>query len=367
VATSSSLAPLTQRVLRHSAWDALLIVLAGAHAVVLVTAASIPLIGVAMWWNANTIAHHFIHRPFFRGRRMNQLFSMFLSAQLGVPQAWWRERHLRHHAGRRLARRRGALVRDSAVVAIVWAVLAWNAPEFLWRTYVPGMLLGLALCQLQGYFEHARGTTSHYGRLYNWLFFNDGLHVEHHQHPATHWRELPRTVAPGAPASRWPPVLRWIEVASLNELERLVLRVPALRRFVLHAHRRAFRRLQADIPATARIAIVGGGLFPRSAIIARELWPESAITLIEARADHLAIARPLIQGAVEERCERFDATHVDADVIVVPLALVGDRRPFYAAPPAPVVLVHDWIWRRRGRGAVVSWLLLKRLNLITRR
>ena len=30
------------------------------------------------------------------------------------------------------------------------------------------------------------------------------------------------------------------------------------------------------------------------------------------------------------------------------------------------VLVHDWIWARRGRGVVVSWLLLKRLNLVAR-
>jgi hypothetical protein len=31
-----------------------------------------------------------------------------------------------------------------------------------------------------------------------------------------------------------------------------------------------------------------------------------------------------------------------------------------------MLLVHDWLWRRRGRGVAISWLLLKRLNLITR-
>jgi hypothetical protein len=30
------------------------------------------------------------------------------------------------------------------------------------------------------------------------------------------------------------------------------------------------------------------------------------------------------------------------------------------------MLIHDWIWRRRGDGVDVSWLLLKRLNVIRR-
>ena len=51
---------------------------------------------------------------------------------------------------------------------------------------------------------------------------------------------------------------------------------------------------------------------------------------------------------------------------MVPLSFAGDRRAVYREPPARIVLVHDWIWSRgRGHGsAVVSWLLLKKLNLI---
>ena len=55
-----------------------------------------------------------------------------------------------------------------------------------------------------------------------------------------------------------------------------------------------------------------------------------------------------------------------ADLVVLPLAFDGDRDAIYAHPPAPVVVVHDWIWRRRGEGYVVSFLLLKRLNLVRR-
>ena len=42
----------------------------------------------------------------------------------------------------------------------------------------------------------------------------------------------------------------------------------------------------------------------------------------------------------------------------------GDRRAIYARPPAPIVLVHDWIWRRRGESRIVSLALLKRINLV---
>ena len=52
------------------------------------------------------------------------------------------------------------------------------------------------------------------------------------------------------------------------------------------------------------------------------------------------------------------------DLLVIPLSLLGDRAALYRRPPAPAVLVHDWVWRRRGEGVVVSWLLLKRLNLV---
>ena len=35
-----------------------------------------------------------------------------------------------------------------------------------------------------------------------------------------------------------------------------------------------------------------------------------------------------------------------------------------STPPAARVIVHEWIWSRRELTARVSWLLLKRLNLI---
>ena len=64
-----------------------------------VRAPSIPVIGIALWWKANTIAHNFIHCPFFRSRRAEPRVLDLLSALLGIPQGLWRARHLRHHGG----------------------------------------------------------------------------------------------------------------------------------------------------------------------------------------------------------------------------------------------------------------------------
>jgi hypothetical protein len=51
---------------------------------------------------------------------------------------------------------------------------------------------------------------------------------------------------------------------------------------------------------------------------------------------------------------------------VIPLSFDGDRAAVYARPPARAVLVHDWIWRPTRQSAIVSWWLLKRINLVLR-
>src|SRR5687768_4444700 len=117
--------------LRHSPWDAVLVALSVVHLVVLVRAPSILLIGIALWWNANTIAHNFIHCPFFRSRALNRAFSIYSSALLGIPQGLWRARHLRHHAGvDRPFPWTAELLGETAVVGAVWTALAVLAPLF---------------------------------------------------------------------------------------------------------------------------------------------------------------------------------------------------------------------------------------------
>jgi len=327
------------------------------------------IIALGVWWTANTVAHLFIHRPFFRHRLANQAFAAGLSVLLGFPQSLWRDRHLAHHRGEhRTAAVSGEIVLQAALVLILWAAMAASSPSFFVATYLPGYLGGLALCALHGHYEHAGGTTSHYGALYNALLFNDGYHVEHHAHPGVPWSRLPRLRAPAARASRWPAPLRWMERFSLDSLERMALHSTVLQRFLLRTHARAFRRLVPAWPPVHRVAIIGGGLFPRSYLILRELLPSARFTIIDADASNLARARALIDpSAVVIVHERFgERTPEPYDVVVIPLSFDGDRPSLYADPPAPIVVVHDWIWRKRGDSRIVSLALLKRINMVRR-
>lgn len=361
--------------------ETLLTALALAHGGLLLVWPSIWIIAMALWWNANTISHNFIHRPFFKTRAMNAVFSCYLSLLFGFPQSLWRARHLAHHFahnpdhhlehdGARGWRGLRFELLDFVAALALWGALLVFAPRFVLTVYLPGYLCGLGLCALQGRYEHIRGTVSHYGWLYNLLFFNDGYHVEHHAHPGMNWRELRREWEVEENSSRYPAVIRWLEHLNLCALERLVLRLPVLQRLVIDRHERAFRVLIAKLlpdHGMSRVGIVGGGLFPRTAIILRRLPPQWRLTLIDLSAENLDIARRFVAGDVEYVNKRFDpAEPCDFDLLIIPLSLVGDRRVIYQQPPAPVVLAHDWIWRPRGTSVVVSWLLLKRLNLVVR-
>jgi hypothetical protein len=106
-------------------------------------------------------------------------------------------------------------------------------------------------------------------------------------------------------------------------------------------------------------------LFPRTAIILSKLLPDSKLVLIDLSAANLEIARGFVNGNAEYVNARFEIDQpCDFDLLTVPLAFTNDRRAIYRRPPAAAVLVHDWIWRPRGSTAIVSWLLLKRLNLV---
>jgi len=359
-------------ILRHSASDALLVGLAVLHGALLVLVPSAPLMALGLWWNANTVSHNFIHLPFFRSRVMNRMFSLYLSLLLGFPQSLWRARHLAHHRDEpfRWTPIPRAWLAEGALVLALWATMWTLVPKFFLAVYLPGWLLGLGLCQLQGYFEHTRGTVSNYGRLYNWLFFNDGYHVEHHARPTRHWTELPRQSSADADrVSRWPAVLRWLEHASLDGLEELVCHSNALRQFVLRVHERAWKQILAGMPNPSRIVIVGGGFFPRTALILQRLAPEARLVIVDVREDRIERARTWLDDRAEfvrGYCtpENLVALAGDADLVVVPLALRGDKSGFYRMRSARHVVVHDWLWRRRGKSVVVAWALLKRLNLV---
>jgi hypothetical protein len=344
-------------------WEWVMVALAAAQGWVLLHAPAAPIVALGVWWNSNTISHNFIHRPFFRSHAANRAFALYLSVLLGIPQSLWRDRHLAHHAGRAPRLRIGVpLIVETAAVVALWIVLAAWTPRFFLTAYVPGYLGGLALCALHGHYEHVRGTTSHYGRLYNVLCFNDGFHAEHHANPSLHWTRLPFFVDPSARVSALPAPLRWLP--TLEDLERVALSSRVLQRWLVGAHARAIRPLITQIPPICCVTIVGGGLFPRTALVFRSLLPDGQLTIIEADRDNLDRARSFLHDAQFIHASYPNYTPA-CDLLVIPLAFTGDRDEIYRNPPARAVLVHDWIWRRRGVSRIVSLALLKRINLVT--
>jgi hypothetical protein len=351
--------------LHDPAADGILVGLAGLHALALFTWPSLLLVALGLWWNANTVSHYFIHRPFFRAPVANRGFSLLLSGLLGLPQSLWRDRHLAHHKGvaPRL-HRTPQLLSEVIVVSGLWLAVAWINPGFFLLAWLPGIALGLGICAVHGHFEHVSRTISHYGPLYNALFFNDGYHIEHHRQPTADWRSLPRQRVGTRPGSTWPAVLRWLE-HPLETLERLVLQRPALQRFVLATHRRAWRQLLPRLPAVRRVGIVGGGLFPRTATLLLELLPGAELTIIDCDPDHLALARARLGDAVRYETAWFDpGRHDGFDLLVFPLDFRGgDRDELQRRLTHQHIVCHEWLWRPRGATVVVSPWLLKRLNL----
>jgi fatty acid desaturase len=64
--------------------------------------------------------------------------------------------------------------------------------------FLPFWYLGHCFSYLNGYYRHyganpdkpiAWGVSS-YGKIYNWLFFYNGYHAEHHFRPKVHWTKM---------------------------------------------------------------------------------------------------------------------------------------------------------------------------------
>jgi len=376
-------------------WVAALVVLGRGDGVATLCVASI--LGIALNWTSNTVSHIHLHTPLFHATWANRLFAGVLSVLTGIPQSFWKLRHLRHHGLVDVSRQTGRL-RRLAVVELLAVVVSWGAviwlrgASALFCVELPVLSLGLALCFVQGWQEHAAHAAGVDVRAswYNRLWFNDGYHAAHHRAPTVHWTTLPSYGRADDPQSPWPPALRWVESLArwradktadlLDALERRSLREPRLLRGVVTRHRQAWEALlDAETRRGIRsVRIVGGGLFPRTALILKDLLPLATLELVDLESRHLAQARQILEGATspaERGRFRFvlgplarPVPRPAVDLLVVPLAFRGARQGLYAAPPARYVAVHDWMWRRRGHraSAVVAWWLLKRINLVSR-
>jgi fatty acid desaturase len=213
--------------------------------------ALVPAFAAVAWsycWNLQCISHNFIHNPYFTNPWLNRAYSVLETAALGVPHVLYHHYHLNHHWGDndakgpdgttkdwssiyrygkgdqpeafwrycllsffrvetmaviRTARRNhhlGQLAVESVVLAAFWAVMIVVDWRYFVIFYLPSYYLGWVLSYAEGYLEHygARpgnpfaNSVSSYNRLYNWLWFNNGYHQEHHWDPKVHWSQMHR-------------------------------------------------------------------------------------------------------------------------------------------------------------------------------
>ncbi len=197
--------------------------------------------------NINGISHNFIHNPYFRSPLLNRLFSVMESVACCFSQTYYDVVHMQHHKGnsdkqdehgettdwisiyrhghddeaenvwsytflsffrdhplainRELKKRGETEVRwGNAEIYVFSATLAILA-AFNWRWivfFLPMMYLGHCFSYLNGYYRHFGGNpdepaawgVSSYGKIYNWIFFNNGYHAEHHFRPKCHWTRM---------------------------------------------------------------------------------------------------------------------------------------------------------------------------------
>jgi fatty acid desaturase len=232
-------------------------------------------------WNMQSISHNFIHNPYFTSTWLNRAFSVLQSIILGVPQTILHHYHFNHHWGDndakgpngttkdwsstyrhgkgnapepfwrycligffrfelgpclRMIARVGPkhmllLLAECLALGIFWLALLWVNWHYLLFFYLPSYYLGWVLIYAHTYTMHYgakpgnyyANSVSSYHRLYNWVFFNNGYHQEHHWDPKAHWTTMPRVkqailpqmIANGTRTLRGPHITvfleRWLE------------------------------------------------------------------------------------------------------------------------------------------------------------
>jgi fatty acid desaturase len=203
---------------------------------------------LSVGWSLDSVAHNFIHNPFFTSPLLNRAVSYVLSFTLGVPQTMYKYVHMRHHAGnsdrigpdgstidpislyrygdddkpetvlpyvfmqywrdddpftvagliraKRPGEAQEAMHEFWAMIALYLglALVNWQFILFM----APFYYLGQCFSALIAYYEHLGADpdkpiawgVSTYEPVYNWLFLNNGYHGEHHYRPKQHWTEM---------------------------------------------------------------------------------------------------------------------------------------------------------------------------------
>ena len=198
-------------------------------------------------WNVNGISHNFIHNAYFKSFWLNRCFSLLESITMGFSQTMYEYVHRQHHMGNndkpnqegtttdwvsfyrhgkngepehpfkytflsffrddpqqiyKLIRRHSLWLARFAVfeLAVVITIIAgmfiinWQLAVY----FLCFMYLGHSLTAMNGYYEHFGANpdkpitwgVSCYNKLYNFIWFNNGYHAEHHYRPKHHWTKM---------------------------------------------------------------------------------------------------------------------------------------------------------------------------------
>lgn len=195
--------------------------------------------------NYQCVSHNFIHNPFFRSKRLNRIFGILNSIPMGAPSTFNRIEHIIHHKYNNDVKGADGWTKDNlsifrhgegdkpesfltysiftpfridmgrlyrsaprqiseeslALAAFIGLVFYIEPLAVVW--WVLFSFLGLMASAAENYCEHvnatpgdrARDSVSCYNPYYNFLWFNNGYHQEHHFRPGVHWMDVPKVKA----------------------------------------------------------------------------------------------------------------------------------------------------------------------------
>lgn len=197
--------------------------------------------------NYQCVAHNIIHTPFFKFNALNNLTSILNSMCLGMPQTLYYEHHMNHHrynndpidpetgttkdhsslyrhgkngkvenivsysvlgiirspidlfAKSAISKGHGKLLTAEVLGQFLfWGILTKISLSFFLTGVLSSWVLGQMMAFAENYLEHLgakpndrkRDSVSCYNPLYNFIWFNNGYHQEHHYKPTVHWSEI---------------------------------------------------------------------------------------------------------------------------------------------------------------------------------
>lgn len=191
-----------------------------------------------MGTNYQCVAHNFIHLEFFKSKLNNKVFSILNTIGIGIPQSMYRLHHLNHHRfnnqpdgdwsstlkygqnGKeeniwkysllgvirtdlvmlfKMSRKNSFLPAIELSILILFLsgcfLLNWKLALFyVIPSYLGGQFFALweNHCEhhLADPFDRKRDSVSCYNPIYNFLWFNNGYHQEHHFAPQIHWTQV---------------------------------------------------------------------------------------------------------------------------------------------------------------------------------